>query len=236
MINIKRLFIVFTFLSCFFTSEIVQSQKTNQYNSNNERTGVWKKYYPNKRIRYTGQFKNGKEIGVFKFYDIKSSKHPIAIKTFSENSDIVMVQYFSTDGNLKSEGTLKNRLRVGSWRYYYPNGVLMSEESYNEKGALHGPNVVYYPNEQITEFSEYDNGVLNGVVSKYSSKGILIEELTYQNGQLNGMAKFFELNGNIKEAGLYKDGMRLEGWKYYIDGEITTKKKQKTNYSTTKDN
>jgi len=68
-------------------NEALYSQKTNQYNHNNKRTGVWKKYYPNKRVRYVGQFKNGREIGVFKFYDITSSKHPTIIKTFFNNPD-----------------------------------------------------------------------------------------------------------------------------------------------------
>ena len=77
MINIKRLFFVLLFFACFFTSEDINAQKINQFNKNKKRTGVWKKYHSNKRIRYIGEFKNGKEIGVFKFYDITSSKNPV---------------------------------------------------------------------------------------------------------------------------------------------------------------
>ena len=97
MINIKRLFFVLAFFACFFTSKNANAQKTNQFNKNKKRTGVWKKYYPNKRIRYVGEFKNGKEVGVFKFYDISTSSHPVIIKTFSKESDSVFVQFYHLD-------------------------------------------------------------------------------------------------------------------------------------------
>ena len=106
MINIKRLLFVSTLLSCFFITSHLNAQKINQFDKNKKRTGVWKKYYPNKRIRYTGQFKNGKEVGVFKFYDITTSEFPTILKTFSENSDSVFVQFFTRKGTLESKGYL----------------------------------------------------------------------------------------------------------------------------------
>ena len=64
MINIKRLIFISLFFSVFFGNNIVFAQKTNQFDANKKRTGVWKKYYKNKRIRYSGEFKDGKEIGI----------------------------------------------------------------------------------------------------------------------------------------------------------------------------
>ena len=231
MINIKRLFFVFSFFTCFFISNTTQAQKINQFNSNKKRTGVWKKYYPNKRIRYVGTFKNGKEVGVFKFYDITTSEHPVILKTFFETNDSVFVQFFNTKGKLQSEGVLDGKKRVGGWQYYFPNGEIMSEENY-KNGKLDGELLNYYPNGQVTEFTEYKNGLKNGVSRKYSSKGILIEEVFYKNGKPNGLAKYFELNGDLKETGHYKDGKRIGKWEFYLDGEIATEKDKKNNKST----
>jgi antitoxin component YwqK of YwqJK toxin-antitoxin module len=226
MILTKRLFLVFTFFACYLTSEDCNAQKTNQFNANHKRTGVWKKYHPNKRIRYTGKFENGKEIGVFKFYDITTSETPVIIKTFFKDSDSLFVKFYAVKGNIKSEGALNGRKRVGIWKYFYPTGAVMSKENYKD-GVLHGEQLVYYPKGQVTEFSEYKNGLLEGISSKYSSKGILIEEITYKNGIPNGLAKFFELNGDLKETGVYKDGKRDGNWKYYLEGEIAFEEEEK---------
>lgn len=228
MPNIKRSFTVALLLLCFFSVESNFAQKYNRFNENGKRTGLWKKYHPNKRIRYTGEFKNGKEVGVFKFYSIVTSDHPIAIKTYFEDSDSLFVQFFDTEGRIETEGVFNGRKREGNWKYFYPDGTIMSEENYRN-GKLHGEQLVYYPDGSVTEFAIYDNGLLDGVTSKYSNKGVLIEEITYKNGKPNGVAKFFELNGNLKETGEYRDGKRFGKWEYYIDGEVATDEEKKQN-------
>lgn len=226
MINIKRVCVVFIFFTSFFLSESVIAQKINQFDANNKRTGVWKKYYPNDRIRYQGQFKNGKEVGVFKFYDISDSKNPTIIKTFSAGSNQVAVSFYTLGGILQSKGFMVDRKRVGKWTYFFANGNLMSEENYVD-GKLEGKLINYYPNGKSTEISLYKNGLKDGISQKYSSDGILIEEVTFKNGIPNGKAKYFELNGDLKETGVYENGKREGKWEYYLDGEITTKENLK---------
>ena len=226
MINIKRLFFISTLLSCFFITSNLNAQKINQFDNNKKRTGIWKKYHPNKRIRYTGQFKNGKEVGVFKFYHITTSKFPSILKTFSESSDSVFVQFFTRKGTLESKGYLLGKKRVGTWEYYFPSGKLMSKEQY-KNGVLDGELINYYPDGVITEKSNYKNGLLHGTSQKYSSRSILIEEVAFLNGKPNGVAKYFELNGNLKETGVYKNGKRVGKWEYYLEGEIATDEEKK---------
>lgn len=211
------------FIAFFFFVSGVFSQKINQFDTNNQRTGIWKKLYPNQQIRYEGQFKNGKEMGVFKFYDESNSKHPSIIKNFSEKIDSVKVEFFSAKGILKSKGFFIEKYRVGKWQFFFADGKIMSEEFYNQ-GKLEGKVINYYPNGKKTEITEYKNGLKHGISQKYSSDGILIEEITYENGILNGSAKFFELKGNLKEKGMYKNGKKFGKWEFYIDGEITDEK------------
>jgi antitoxin component YwqK of YwqJK toxin-antitoxin module len=226
MILIKRFLLGVAFFACYLTSKECNAQKINQFDANHKRTGLWKKYHPNKRIRYTGKFNKGKEIGVFRFYDNTSSEKPVIIKTFFKDSDSLFVKFYSVKGTIKSEGALKGRKRVGNWKYFHVNGTLLSEENY-KNGKMHGTQLVYYGKGQVTESSQYKNGLLEGVSSKFSSKGILIEEITYKNGIPNGLAKFFELNGDLKETGIYMDGKRHGNWKYYLEGEIASEEELK---------
>ena len=109
MLKIKSLLSLVLILICFFGFQSVEAQKINQFNKNKKRTGVWKKYYSNKRIRYVGRFVNGKEVGTFKYYDITTSKHPTIIKEFSATSDTAKVRFYTLKGKLRSEGLMVGR-------------------------------------------------------------------------------------------------------------------------------
>lgn len=228
MINIKRLFFVCILFTFFLNGNDAVAQKYNQFDENKKRTGPWKKYYKlNKRIKYVGQFENGKEVGTFKFYNIKYSTHPEAIKVFAKGSDLVKVTYLYDNGKTRVTGTFKGKNRVGKWKYLYKKGTVFSEEVYVD-GKLEGKVTIYFKNNgNKAEVSEYKNGVLHGLSKKYSDKEVLIEEVLYENGLANGMAKYYELSGNLKERGIYKNGKRIGKWEFYLDGEMIDEKKQR---------
>lgn len=226
MINIKRLQIVTVFLIGFLTSFSCFGQKINQFDANKKRTGVWKKYYPNKQLRYEGQFKDGKEVGVFKFYRKSYPNFPSIIKRFKEQNDTVKVEFYNKKGKIQTKGNFIGKTRVGKWIYFFANGKLMSEESY-DNGKLDGKLVNYYPNGKITEETYYIDGKKDGFSKKYSSDGVLIEEVIYRDDKLNGLAKYYELNGNLKEKGIYRNGKREGKWQYYMDGEVADDKELK---------
>ena len=213
----------------------IQAQKTNQFDANNKRTGLWKKYHPNKKIRYQGNFKNGKEIGVFKFYDITSSKFPVIVKEFLKNSDSAFVKYYTTEGVLISKGYMLGKKRTGKWMYYFEAGEIFSEENY-KNGLLEGDLKNYYKNGKVTEHTLYKNGLKHGVSKKYSDEGTLLEAVMYVGGKANGIAKYFELNGDLKETGVYKDGKRFGKWEFYLDGEIASEKEKKASKTKFKKN
>ena len=120
-------------LMCFGIVVVSAQEKVNQVDKNGKKTGVWIKYYDNDKIRYQGQFEADQEVGVFKYYSAVSSEHPIIIKTFSKDTGIAKVEFFSVDGVLESKGEMYGEKRVGKWLYYLSDGVtLVSEENYNE--------------------------------------------------------------------------------------------------------
>lgn len=230
MINIKRLSLVLVLLSLFFSSEVF-AQKINQFNTNGKRTGIWRKYYSNKKIRYEGEFKDGKEIGTFKFYDASSTKHPTAVKQFSIVSDSAFVSFYNSKGKLRSKGAMIGKKRVGKWVYFFvKTGKLLAEESYTD-GKLDGVLKNYYPNGKVTEETHYKNGLKNGTSKKFADNGTIIEHENYVNGVLSGEAKYYDLKGNLKERGIYKNGRRHGKWDFYIDGEAVPDKKRRKKHA-----
>tara|TARA_R110001632_G_scaffold23160_2_gene65869 strand:+ start:198 stop:968 length:771 start_codon:yes stop_codon:yes gene_type:complete len=226
MLKIKRLVFLFLLFAIFFGYTPVNAQKINQFDKNKKRTGFWKKYYPNKRIRYVGKFVDGKEVGTFKYYDITTSKHPTIIKEFSAISDSSKVRYFNLDGKLRTKGYMVLRNRVGKWIYYFSNGKLFSEELYVD-GKLEGELKNYYKNGKVLELTQYSNGEKNGYSKKYSDQGVLIEEVNFLNNLLDGVGKYYELNGDLKEEGVYRKGKRYGKWEFYIAGKKASNKAKK---------
>ncbi len=234
MLKIKRLLSILSFL--FLVPVHISAQKINQFNKNKKRTGIWKKYYPNNRIRYVGRFVDGKEVGTFKYYDIRAFTYPTIVKKFSTTSDSAFVSYYTLKGKLRVKGYMIGKKRVGKWIYYFPNGKLLSEEYYKD-GKLEGNVKDYYKDgKTVVEHTQYSNGKENGFSRKYSDSGVMIEEVHYVNGLLEGRGRYFELNGDLKEEGMYKNGKRYGRWEFYIGGKkVTEKERRKENKFNKKD-
>lgn len=217
--NSYYLIFVFFIMTIFGCQTINAQEKINQFNSEGERTGTWKKYYNNKRIRYQGQFEEGKEVGVFKYYSALSSDHPIAIKTFKKNSNKATIQFFTEKGILESEGEMNSKNRVGKWVYFHPDGkAILSEENY-DNGILEGVSKTYYLTGKITEISHYKNGKLHGNLKRYADNGILLDDLNYENGKLHGAAKYYNVEGKLIYWGDYENDEKVGKWEYFENGK-----------------
>lgn len=215
------------FLALLVSGAAISQEKINQLDAQGRRTGVWKKYYGNKNIRYEGQFEAGKEIGIFNFYGELNSKHPNLIKTFSEDSNTAQVNFFYDDGKLQSEGSMKGTKRIGKWLYYNTDGkTIVSEENY-ENGLLNGTSTTYFGFGKIAEILNFKNGELHGNVLRYSSEGVLLDDLQYQNGKLHGPAKYFSVTGKLVRKGNYENDLKIGNWEYFENGEPISAKKIK---------
>lgn len=219
----KKLLTYFFLLTVF----VSYSQEINQMDANGKRHGKWMKMYERTdQIRYQGTFEHGKESGIFEFYKPSEEKkpkdkvHPFATKTYSKGSDLVEVNYFSTKGNLLSEGKMKGKERTGKWIYYHPDtDKLMMTENY-ENGKLDGLQITYFLNGKITKKSNYNDGKLNGEELIYGEDGSLLKSFTYKSDELNGMVKYYDLKGNITSMGTYKNNRKDGEWKTYEDGKL----------------
>lgn len=220
----KKLVFIF-FL--FNISNTVLSQTFNQYNENGKRHGVWRKYFDGTKVlRYEGTFKNGNEIGLFKFYkNIKGEAVLSATRQFNDSTDLAEVKFLTSKGKVISEGNMRGKTYVGTWKYYQKNSdKLLTLEHYNENGKLQGERFVYYDNGQIAEKTIYDGGQLKGEAINYTLKGVVLKQLFYVNNELHGEAKFYNPKGELIAKGQYKNGKKHGIWEYYENGELSNTK------------
>ena len=212
---------VLGFFVLLFTIQL-SAQESNQLDANGNRHGIWKKYFDGtQQLRYEGAFKNGKEVGLFKYYSLRSGKIPVATRLFKSGSDLAEVKFFSIKGSLISEGGMNGKSREGTWRFYQLDGkTLLSVETY-ENGVLNGPFEVYYKNGKLSETFNYVAGKKHGPSKKYSEARVLIQGLEYNNDRLAGPAKYYNSKGELVIDGLYAANRKAGLWKYYEAGKLT---------------
>lgn len=216
----KKLVFIFFLLG---VSNALLAQTFNQFNENGKRHGVWRKYFEDTKVlRYEGAFTDGKEIGLFKFYkNIKGKAVLSATRQFNDSTDLAEVTFLTSIGKVISNGKMRGKTYVGTWKYYQKNSdKLLFFEHYNDEGKLEGKRYVYYENEQVAEEANYSNGLLQGDAIYYSLKGMVLKTMFYVDGELHGEAKFYNPKGELLVEGIYRRGKKHGPWKYYNDGEL----------------
>lgn len=208
-------------------SSISFAQEINQKDADGNRHGIWRKNFEKTKVlRYEGQFNHGTEVGTFKFYKNIDSKPVLtATRTFSPSSALADVKFYSSTKNLISEGKMRGKTYVGKWIYYHNKSkVIMTEESYDNKGKLEGLKKTYYLSGQLAQVENYSSGVLVGESLWYSESGKVIRIFNYLNGELHGPAKVYDSKGRIEMEGVYQKDRRHGIWKFYKDGKFIKEK------------
>ncbi|MDN5202611.1 toxin-antitoxin system YwqK family antitoxin [Fulvivirgaceae bacterium BMA10] len=142
------------------------------------------------------------------------------------------------NGKLRAVGRMENGLKVGEWKYYYPDGTKNAVEFY-QKDQLHGSCYYYSFAGNLIGYENWKNGIQvdsakyfydNGIVEKegvfqagsyqgewvfYYENGKVKRKGTYQKGLPNGTWLFYYENGNIKQEGKFLNGMEEDEWKFY---------------------
>ena len=221
--KIQNKIFIFCFI-LFLSIDFSNAQEvSNQFDKNGKRHGVWKKYYNNGRVRYTGQFEHGKEKGTFKFYSAASSEFPVVVKEYNTHNNTASVKFYTEKGVIESKGLMIGKNRIGKWLYFHVDGkTVMSEENYDD-GKLHGSYRTFYKSGKPTEVAYYSDGKLDSTYKKYSIKGHLFQHFTYKGGKLNGKAVYYNRKtGEITTKGQFIDDKRVGTWENYVDGELVS--------------
>lgn len=218
--------VLFPIILIFF-SNLSFTQEINQFDSNGNRHGIWKKYFEGtKSVRYEGAFKHGKEVGLFKFYKYIDKKSVLsAEKEFNDNNNIAQVTFYSSQGNVISSGKMNGKKFIDTWTYFHKNSEnIMRIEHYDDSGKQQGELKVFYVNGELAEKSNYLHGKLEGKSYWYNERGIKIKEFTYDKDKLNGPSRYYTNSGDLLVEGAYKNDKKHGIWKYYENGELRQEK------------
>lgn len=149
---------------------------------------------------------------------------------FSQNTEVNPNGYntfYYENGQISSEGTLKNGKPDAYWKTYYETGVLKSEGNrvnylldstwifYNEKGDIilkinykndkkNGERTTYREKEYVVE--NFENDVKNGYTEVFYSNGDLKSRTLFRKGLENGLSKTFDQDGLVIRIIEYKSG------------------------------
>lgn len=220
-------FINFVIMRSYFLILIVlicsslQSQTWNQLDDQGRKHGPWRGFYEKSNfLRYEGEFKNGVEVGEFKFYEDSKAKRIMATRTFfAETPEKVHTIYFNQKFKV-SEGVELNRKREGEWVYYHNKSTKVMMREHYKNGLLDGAKTVYFHNDKIAEESNYQKGKLHGAYKKYAHNGVLLENSHYENGLKHGSIVIRDGDDKIAVEGQYKNDKAVGVWKYYQNGKL----------------
>lgn len=209
----------YIFVTLFFTVSIF-AQEINKLDEKGKKHGLWKGIYEvSKRPRYEGTFNNGKEIGVFKFYDDTKDGTVIATREFNAKDNSCYTIFYNQKGNKVSEGKVVNKKYEGEWKYYHEDSPQIMTQEFYKNGKLDGLRKVFYVSDKIAEECNYSAGVKNGAYKKYTETGIIIEESNYKNGEFDGPAVFRSSDNVVMAKGNFVNGKKEGIWEFFKNGK-----------------
>jgi len=198
---------------------LVSTQAQNRTDEQGRKQGPWVKTYEDAQdVRYSGQFKDDKPYGRFKYY-YKGGQLSSELR-FSGNGSISRTRNFHDTGKLMAEGKYIDQQKDSTWVYFDRSGRKRSVENWNT-GELNGLSETYYPNGKVAERIHWYNGTQVGEWKQFFEDGVLKAEATYENGEPEGTMKYYYPNGKPEISGQIHNGFRDGNWVYYnVDGSI----------------
>ncbi len=187
------------------------------YDSIKRKTGIWKYYFDESKLKKTGFFKDGKKDSIWKYY------------------------YKS--GIIQQKGAFKDNFPNGAWTWWYENEKIKREEVYlmgKENGEVKEMDSLgnlltrgkysygqregewYYVINDYKEEGNYTMGMKIGIwKTTFMSTGKTKFIGEFLNGIPVGEHKHFYSNGKPRMIGKFENGEKEGEWKKYnSDGEI----------------
>jgi YD repeat-containing protein len=171
-----------------------------------KRTGTWKYYHPNGKLRAKGDFFEGKLMGPYETYYEDGAIREKG--NWNGYHEVGRHQYFKKD-ILNMESVYDGGGKVVERFGYYEDGKM----SFKENDSLM---VYFHPNGISSSVAHRKNGQLNGYTYNYDANGNLTEKSFYTNSKRNGQLFLYYKNGNIKFHANFLDD-RMSGERMYYD-------------------
>lgn len=203
----------------------------------NRKEGLWKKYWPNGKLRSQINYAAGKPSGEY--------------------------QLFYENGQTEEHGFWSSNKNTGDFKRFYDNGNPQQHFIFGENGKRNGVQKYYHENGKLAMEVNIVNGNESGLMRRYNPDGTLIEEKIFDNGVLketkniapakpvaspvkdpydktvgspskvtndktnaadtfkpNGFNTLYNQNGDVTQSGEFKNGKLYNGkwYRYNNDG------------------
>ena len=225
-----------------FNDGFLKSKKEiNRYNKDGLKTGYWRDFYSNGKLKSESNFDNGVKKGISKQYNSKGKIETIknfSSDTLNRSEDIELIdlykEYYPNTYKEKLIGGFYNGMKQGMYReydrlgnlingYIYKNDTIIAEGLLLNDGTYDGKWTTNYSNGQLKSEGIYENGSKNGLWTFYYENGKKQQIGKYKNQIPSGEWKWFYKNGGLKRIEYYRKG-KLEGSQIEYDNignEIT---------------
>jgi len=126
---------------------------------------------------------------------------------------------FYESGALRAAGKYRNSKPVGKWTYYFEEKPIEITGAYSQKGEKDGEWFWYYPNGNLLSKETYLDGLLDGENFSLTINGDTLESGMFVAGQEEG--RWYYINDSIRIEGNYSEGRKEGAWKtYYANGKL----------------
>ncbi len=204
-----------------FINANMLSQDTciNIPDENEKKTGYWREYYDNGKVRYEGHFLNDHPVGEFTRY--YKTGIPQAKIIYSEDGRETYAELYYLNGKIAAQGKYIEKLKDSTWNFYSEHdGHLALKENYL-KGKRQGESIKYYRSNKVSEKVHYTSDLLNGQWEQYFENGTQRLDGNYLNGKRQGEFRTWNAEGKPSVMGFYENGDMDGEWKYFNeDGEV----------------
>ncbi len=217
---------------------------------NDRQEGLSKYYYPDGTLRRQVPFSDGREQG--RGFHFRPDSVVDVILTYksgvlTNEQEInrtnrlglkqgVWMEFYP-NMNVRVEGTYKDDLKHGFWKYYRRDGNLIRIERWimgvlqvddKETANIEVRREIHPSTGAMASIGSYQNGVKEGVHQTFDengepigaelfSNGILLAKGRYDDrGRKQGKWEYFYEDGTLKATGNYVDDFKNNEWKYYF--------------------
>lgn len=188
--------------SLFLITSLLTAQ--NRIDNQGRKQGKWIKTDTDGSRIFEGEFKDGKEVGVFNYY-YPDGKLKIR-NTFTVPGRYCSHEAYDKEGRLLTKGFFDQKNRDSVWLFYNEDGRLVKRATYR-MGIKQGLHIVFGAQGDTAEVSNWrDNRRHGRWWKRVGSKGYITAN--YVDGKIEGRLVEYDDNGKIAREGQYKDGVK----------------------------
>jgi antitoxin component YwqK of YwqJK toxin-antitoxin module len=187
------------------------------YNSQGALAGKWVIYHKNGKLKQVSTYDvKGKKLGDQKEYDVDGVLHGSYV--YSDNK-LTSYTFYDKKGTVVASG--KEKSGVLAYKGYYPDGKTVMSEGTFKDGLQEGEWKFYNENNYLESKNQYLKGELNGLNISYYSTGAVQTEKNFKNGYADGLYKSYFSNKQLEETGYFVEDLKQGYWiGYYPNGKL----------------